>query len=210
MWRMKRRGWIAAGVGAAAAIVGVSGFAIDEHQVTVKPPAVSGSVTLRAVRNTDPRAKQFLDDVKRAEYRFLAMPGTFVEATIRWHPPHRLDPGKCQVAVHILPQGSMRLGAISTGSTGNVGMGDDSGLKEAFHEPGPATWLGGISYTVAPTATDGTITFLVMYPDNMPTRFDGTAARALSVVECTNHGDLSGRTRQLAGPVSTMAVSQSS
>ena len=75
-----------------AVVVGVSAFVIDEHAVAVKPPAVTGSVTLQAVRNADPQASRFLDDVGRSEPGWLSMPGTFVEGTVRWHLPHRLDP----------------------------------------------------------------------------------------------------------------------
>ena len=182
-----------------AVVVGVSAFVIDEHAVAVKPPAVTGSVTLQAVRNTDPQASRFLDDVGRSEPGWLSMPGTFVEGTVRWHLPHRLDPDSCQVAVQLLPEAPMRLGAQGTGTIGTVAMGDDFVLKKAFGEPGPATSLGGRSYIVGPSGTDGTISFVVAYPDQQKVPFDGTAARASAVVECANH---------VAGPVSAMAVSQ--
>lgn len=204
MRSMRRRGWIAVAV---AAIVLSSWFAINERALAVKPPALTGSVTLQTARNTDPRARQFLDDVQRGEFTWLSMPGTFVEATIHWHLPRRLRPEACQVAVHTLPEAPGRLGTKSTGTTGTVAMGDDFQLKKAFTEPGPANSLGAVSYLVEPTGTDGTITFVVAYPDQQKVPFDDVAARASAVVECVNHDDLFGQTRNVVGPVATLPVS---
>jgi len=202
---MGRRGWIAVAV---AAVVLVSGLVINQRALAVRPPTVTGSVALQAARNTDPRAKQFLDDVHRGEYTWLAMPGTFVEGTIHWHLPYRLHPGACQVAVHTLPEAPGRLGTKSTGTTGNVAMGDDFVLKQAFNEPGPVNSRGAVSYQIQPTGTDGTITFVVGYPDQQKIPFNDATARALAVVECTNHDALFGQTRNIVSPVTALPVSQ--
>lgn len=188
-----------------AAVVLISGIviAIDDHELAVKPPGVTGTVLLQSARNADPRAKQFLDDVQRGEYTWLTMPGTFVEATIQWHLPRRL-PSSCSVEVHVLPEAGGRLGATST--SGNVGMGDDSRLKAAFDEPGPPDSLSGVSYGVGPTSTDGTITFVVAYPDQDKVAFDPADAQAAAVVECTNHEALFNRSRDLTGPVTAFPV----
>ncbi|MEZ0114508.1 hypothetical protein ABH920_008543 [Catenulispora sp. EB89] len=205
---MGRRGWSAVAV---AAVVVVSGFVVDQHALAASPPAVSGSVSLQAARNTDPRAKQFLDDVKRGEYTWLSMPGTFVEATVHWHLPRRPpSDGACQLAVHVLPEAPRRLGTASTGTINGVAMGDDVMLKRAFDEPGPADSFGGISYVILPDAAEGTITFVVAYPDQQNVAFDAGAARASAVVICDNHDSLLGRTRQVVGPVAGLPVSRPS
>ncbi|NUR27671.1 MAG: hypothetical protein HOV83_17815 [Catenulispora sp.] len=188
----------------------VSGFAVNQLELSVRPPAVTGSVTLQAARNTDPRARQFLDDVQRGEYSWLSMPGTFVEGTVRWHLPHRLHPGACQLAVQTLPEAPGRLGTTSTGTTGAVAMGDDFLLKRAFQEPGPANSLGSVSYMIEPTDTDGTITFVVAYPDQQKVPFADAAARASAVVECENHASLFNQTRNITGPVATLPLSEAS
>jgi hypothetical protein len=82
-------------------------------------------------------------------------------------------------------------------------MGDDMRLKEAFGEPGPATSLAGESYMVGPTGTDGTITFVVAYPDQRKVPLDAPAS---AVVECYNHEGLFNRTRRVVGPVSTVPI----
>lgn len=97
----------------------------------------------------------------------------------------------------------MRLGANST--SGNVGFGDDMSLKEAFNEPGPATSLAGESYIIGPTGTDGTIIFVVAYPDQQKVPFDAPAS---AVVECGNHEDLLNRTRRVTGPVTAFPVAK--
>lgn len=203
MWH---RGRIAV---ALAAVVLISGFtiAVDDHELGVKPPSVTGTVTLRSARNTDPRAKQFLDDVQREDDTWTATPGTFVEATVHWHLPRRLHSSTCQLAVHVLPEASGRLGTKSTGTIGDAAMGDDMRLKKAFDEPGPPTDLGGISYEILPAGTDGTITIVVAYSDEVGTAFDDATARASAVVECSNHEDLFKRTRNVVGSVTTLPVS---
>jgi len=191
-----------------AAVVLVSGFVVDQHALAASPPAVSGSVSLQAVRNTDPRARQFLDDVQRREYTWLSMPGTIVEGTVHWHLPQRLPAsGACQLSVHLLPEAPVRLGTASTGTVNGVAMGDDSVLKRAFQEPGPATSLGGVSYQILPNADDGTITVVVAYPDQQNAAFDGAVVRASAVVECDNHDDLLGRMRHVVGQVTSLPVS---
>jgi hypothetical protein len=68
---MRRRGWIAVVL---AAVLLISGFviAVDDHELAVKPPGVTGTVLLQSARNTDPRAEQFLDDVHRGELHLWA------------------------------------------------------------------------------------------------------------------------------------------
>jgi hypothetical protein len=84
-------------------------------------------------------------------------------------------------------------------------MGDDMRLKEAFGEPGPATSLAGESYMVGPTDTDGTITFVVAYPDQRKVPLDAPAS---AVVECGNHEKLFNRQRNVTGPVTAFPVAK--
>jgi hypothetical protein len=63
-----------------------------------------------------------------------------------------------------------------------------------------------VSYGVTPNSTDGTITFVVAYPDQNKVAFDPADAHASAVVECTNHEKLFNRSRDLTGPVTTFPV----
>lgn len=195
---MGRRGWIAAAAAAVVAFVGISGFAVDAHALAVRPPAVTGSVTLQAVRNTDPKADLFLYDIQRFDGGWLTTPSTFVEGTIHWHLPRRLNPNTCQVAVHTLPQGAW-LGANAL--TGNVAMGDDDRLDKALAMP-----PGIAAFIIQPVGTDGTATFLFAFLDGQKP-FDGNAASASATVECENHVHLFQQSRSTVGPVTDFPVS---
>jgi hypothetical protein len=194
----------------AVAVAVGSGLVIDQHALAASPPALTGSLALQAVRNTDPRAEQFLQDVRRGDHAWSSTPGIFVEGTIRWHLAHRIDAGACQLSVHTLQDAPYYLGTASTGTDGGVGMGDDAVLNKALGVTAPANSRPSSSYSIGPTATDGTLTFVVAYPDDRQTRFDGFAARASAVVECANHVDLFGQTRNVAGPVTDLVLAQTS
>lgn len=195
----------------AAVVVVVSGVVvtlmIDNRELEAEPPQVTGTVVVQAVRNTDPRLQQFLADARRTESGWAANPGTLVEARVSWQLPRRIDTAACQVAVALLPEAPMPLGETSTGTDGSVGMGDDSILKKAFDEPGPANQLDGRFYTIRPTATDGTITIVTAYLDEQKPPFDASAVHASAVVECDNSDFLFHKDRSVGGPVTTLPVS---
>ena len=207
---MRRRGWIA-GAGAVAVVVAISGFTIrhDNQELAVKPSAVAGTVVLQVVRNTNPQTKQFLNDVQVGDDAWLSMPGTFVEAHVHWQLPRRLHSGACEVVVHLLPDAPMRVGAQSTGTTGSVAMSGDVVVQRALNIPGSPYARDAVSYMVDPTDTEGTITFLVAYPDYIKARFGGSPVYGSAVVECDNHDYLFGHERYVTGPVSTLAVQTS-